>query len=273
MNTNSLITGNNWLKFATDKLITNGIKSARLDAILILEQITNLTRIEIVSSKNLNLNNKQIDKLNFLVERRSKDEPMAYIRGHTEFYGREFSIDTGVLIPRPESEAFIEIVKSIDSRKSRVADIGTGSGILGITLCLELPDLEVDLYDTSKEALELANINANKFNLNLEIIESDLLKNLKYEYGVIMANLPYVPDKMKKSKNLSFEPRIALFSGEDGMDLYKKFWNQINSLSIKPDYVLTESLINQHPAMNGYASLSNYRLIKSKGLVQLFERI
>ena len=89
-------------------------KFSSTDRILILEEVTNLPRMDLVSKQDIKFNTKQIEELNILLERRLNNEPMAYIRGFSEFYGRDFIVDTKVLIPRPESEAFIEIIKSLD---------------------------------------------------------------------------------------------------------------------------------------------------------------
>src|ERR1035438_10003229 len=103
MSTNLLTTTSEWLKFATKKLEAKNIKSARLDALLILSKVLKLSKISLLSSSNTPINKTQHSQLERLLERRLNDEPMAYIREYTEFYGRDFYVDKNVLIPRPES--------------------------------------------------------------------------------------------------------------------------------------------------------------------------
>lgn len=270
MNTSSLTTNSNWLKLATTRLKAVGINSARLDSLLILEFVLNKPRIELIADQNIQLTNTQTKKLNELLERRLNDEPMAYIRGFSEFYGRDFIVDTKVLIPRPESEAFIDIVKSLDIGNRTVADIGTGSGCIGITLKLELPELCVDLFDISESALSIANLNSHKYKLKLNIKTSDLLQKVENKYSVFTANLPYVYDNLKNN-NLSFEPSIALFAGEDGMEIYRSFWEQVKYLKDKPEYIITESLKTQHETMNILSDNAGYIRKEYKDLVQLFK--
>ncbi len=272
MNTNSLTTNSKWLKTASDKLKAKDIDTARLDCLLLLEEVLEIPRIQLVSDTDIKLSSKQISKLDFLLGRRLNHEPVAYIRGHTEFYGRNFKVDKHVLIPRPESEAFITLVKKLEIRKAKVADIGSGSGCLGITLALELPKLKVDLYDVSNDAIVTANSNIKNFKLNLKCEKSDLLTDIDNSYDIYVTNLPYVPIDMNRSINLSFEPSIALFAGIDGMEIYRKFWHQTGNRTIKPKYILTESLYTQHSKMNKLASLIDYKQIDSLDLVQVYKR-
>lgn len=273
MNTSSLTTNSEWLAEASNRLKAKNIKSARLDSLVILEEVTKYPRIKLISQTNVKLSSKQVGELNSLLERRLKDEPMAYIRGHVEFYGRDFIVDSNVLVPRPESEAFINIMKSLNVKDLSVADIGTGSGCLGVTLKLEIPSLKVDLFDVSIDSLEVAEQNIKKFNLDILCTKSNLLTNIKEDYDVILTNLPYLPDIMKEINNLSFEPSISLFSGSDGMDLYKLFWQQIGELKPNPRYVLCESLENQHKQMSTLALSVGYKTVKSESLIQLFSPV
>ena len=273
MSTNLSTTSSDWLKNTTKLLESKGINSARLDSILILEQVIGLTRIKIVSGQAISLSDNELAKLNELAVRRSKDEPMAYIRGHTEFYGRDFIVDSNTLVPRPESEAFIDLVKNLKIPRPSVLDIGCGGGCLGITIKLEIPDSKVTLTDIYPMAIELANKNAEILEAKVSFRTNDLIDNLTDKYDVFVVNLPYVPDHMYKSKNLSFEPKIALFSGNDGLDLYTRFWEKIVELKNKPEYILCESLKPQHGQINKLARTSGYRIDKSENLIQQFKLV
>ncbi len=271
MNTNSSITNSDWLEQSTRKLKAAGIRSARLDSLLILEEVLRLPRIKLLTKQDITFSDKQLEELNLMLERRLKDEPMSYIRGYSEFFGREFTIDSTVLVPRPESEAFIELARSINLDNDRIADIGTGSGCLGITFKLEFPSIDIELFDISPEAIETTKSNLKKFKLNLSCKVSNLLDDVDGNFDIYIANLPYVPDEMKNLKNLSFEPPISLFAGSDGMDIYKLFWQQIKIRPNKPRYVITESLISQHHHMIKLAESAKFSCKNRDGLVQLFE--
>jgi len=271
MNTNSSITSSDWLTDSIKKLKLAGIGSARLDAILILERVLGLSRISIISGDECIISKKDLDKLNALLLRRLKDEPMAYIQGHTEFYGREFSIDSKVLVPRPESEVLLDLLKNLPYSEPSILDIGCGSGCIGISIKLEMPGSKVTLLDISNDALEIARKNATTLKADVAILKQDLISKNEPSYDIYVVNLPYVPDSMKKSKNLAFEPPIALFSGNNGMDMYKKFWDKVSNLTYKPAYIFCESLTSQHNAMTKLAEIANYHTEITRGLVQQFK--
>ncbi len=260
----------NWLTISEKKLKDLGIKSARLDSLIILEIVLNISRANILAKLNEPLSNKNLDELNTLLLKRSHYIPMAYLTNKVEFYKRDFFVNENVLIPRPETEAMIDSVKEINPKKYKVLDLGTGSGIIGITLKLEIPSLDIDLSDISQKSLVIAKKNYVKFKLNLHLIHSDLLDDISSSYDLIVANLPYVPINLKIEKDLDYEPKRALFSGQDGLDLYRKFWHQISQLDKKPKFIFTESLIVQHKELTAIAKASGYSLYNTSGLIQSF---
>jgi release factor glutamine methyltransferase len=148
--------------------------------------------------------------------------------------------------------------------------VGTGSGCLGITAALELPDADVTLLDVDPGALEVATQNASKLNAKVRTMQNDLLNNYNQPVDVILANLPYVPDNYPINQAAGNEPALALFAGEDGLDLYRRFWPQIKNLDDQPEYVLTEALTTQHAALADIAKTAGYTLKQTDGLVQLF---
>ena len=159
-----------------------------------------------------------------VIARRAGREPMAYIRGVQEFYGRPFQVRRGVLIPRPESELLIdEALTRLAARPAaRVADIGTGSGCLGITLALEAPGAAIVATDISPEALAIARANAAAHGVaaRLEFRLTSLLDDVAGAFDLIIANPPYVPERDAPSlapEVLAHEPRLALFGGPDGL--------------------------------------------------------
>ncbi len=162
-----------------------------------------------------------------LVERRACGEPVAYLLGFREFYGREFSVTPDVLIPRPETELLVEIgqKKVGASDTASLLDLGTGSGCVAITLALELPQARVAAADISVAALAVARANATLLGANVSFIESDWLARFgDRRFDVILSNPPYVAaaDTHLTEGDLRFEPLSALACGADGLDAIRR---------------------------------------------------
>ncbi|HUD06988.1 MAG TPA: HemK/PrmC family methyltransferase [Candidatus Saccharimonadales bacterium] len=267
--TNSSQTSNKWLKHASQKLSSVGIESADLDALILLEYCLGMDRAKILAEPDLQLSPRQTKVLNELLSRRVKFEPIAYITKKSEFYGRSFFVSRDVLIPRPESEAFIDLLGSINlGNLTSSIDVGCGSGCLGISAKLSFPKLSVELTDNSKVALKVARLNAQILSANVEIYYSDLMKNKPGPRDIVLANLPYVPDAYPLSPTLEYEPSNALRGGKDGLELYRKLWAQIGQQKSK--YVMCESLDQQHPDLCSLAKSYGYKLVEQLSLVQLF---
>jgi release factor glutamine methyltransferase len=228
------------------------------------------------------LSSYQVKKLSSLVRRRKRGEPIAYILGYKDFYGLRFKVNKDVLIPRPETEELVDLVlqnvvqalglpaalskqqgKALHykDRILRILDVGTGSGCIAITLAHKLKVLKLSSYkvvasDISTAALKVARVNAKtilKQNLNtikyLSFVKSDLLKNIKFDPDIIVANLPYVPegdlrfkikDKSLDQKALGYEPRGAIFAKENGLFIIRKLLEQITQRNQKPEYIFLE---------------------------------
>lgn len=261
-----------WLKSATNTLKEVGIGSARLDVLVLLEDEINRNRAWILAHPETTLKAERIKKLNKKVAQRATHEPLAYIRGFTEFYGRKFRVNKRVLEPRPESETMIDLLKELKLPKSNlIADIGTGSGALGITAALELHNHKVDLYDIDTSCLAVARHNCALHELHLHCYKRDLLNRPVRPYDILLANLPYVPNHWKINEAAAMEPKIAIFGGKDGLDLYRRMFLQLKSLPWQPEYVFTESLPPQHKTLARIAKLSSYKLAKTQDFIQLFE--
>jgi len=159
-----------------------------------------------------------------LVGRRARREPMAYIRGTQEFYGREFLVGPGVLIPRPETELVVDEAKSaaMGRRTPRLGDIGTGSGCLAVTLALELPSATVVASDSSAEALTIARGNAAAHGVGgrITFVETSYLAGIAGTFDIIVSNPPYVREADRATlapEVRDYEPEPALFAGPDGL--------------------------------------------------------
>ncbi len=274
---------NQYIKTKQIELQRSGIKSARLDVLILLEDTLNKDRAWLLANQDLNLTSQNIEILNKLFKLRSTHIPLAYIRGHVEFYGRTFVINASTLVPRPESEdmvsELINLAAQLDlasknhknKRWLRVADVGTGSGALGITAYLETSNTLVDLIDIDKDALKVAKINVDIFTLNLSIIKNDLLANLTNEYDVLLCNLPYVPNDFEVNEAAKKEPRIALYGGHDGLDLYRRLYKQLEERAIKPLYILSESLPMQHETLVRISESHGYKLRNTNNYIQVFK--
>lgn len=162
------------------------------------------------------------------LEALKENKPIQYVIGNVNFYGLKFIVNKNVLIPRFETEELVEQVveytKDLNKDKIKILDLGCGSGAIGLTLKSILKDSEVTLTDISKEALEVAKLNANNLNLDVTFIESDWFSNVKLEkYDIIVSNPPYIrTDEEIEEVVKNNEPSLALYGGVDGLDCYRK---------------------------------------------------
>lgn len=264
------MTAGSFLKSAETKLKAAGIGSARLDVLILLEDMLHRDRAWILAHLESKLNNSQARRLEHKVERRARQVPLAYIRGFSEFYGRRFKVNRHVLEPRPESETMIELLKELNLRRPAIADVGTGSGALGITTALEIPGSVVDLYEISAGALAVAKHNVHLHELRLHTRKMNLLSRPLRPYDVVLANLPYVPDNWQINQAAMAEPRIAIFGGPDGLDVYRKLFHQLQRFTWQPKYVLTEALPPQHQKLAQIAAEYGFKLHKSDDFIQVF---
>jgi release factor glutamine methyltransferase len=164
--------------------------------------------------------------------------PVQYIIGSEEFYGRTFLVNKEVLIPRPETEELIEgvvqrVKKRFGSETLEVVDIGTGSGVIAVTLALELPQAKVSAVDIAQPSLEVAQRNADSLGAKVDFIYGDLLQPLIRQgkkVEVVVSNPPYIPDDdyaILSSVVKEHEPPRALFGGKDGLDFYRRFMEEL----------------------------------------------
>lgn len=273
---------NKWLDEATAALSAVGIHSARLDAELILAHTLRVGRTTLHAHPDILLTDRQEDIANARLALRIDRVPIAYIIGHKEFYGRRFYVNSATLIPRPESEALIELLHhAVPSRVSllphaplQLVDVGTGSGILGITAALLYPDeLSVTLVDISRQALAVAQKNATAHHAAVSIQRSDLLDNYPLTATIIIANLPYVDPQWERSPETNHEPAEALFAQHHGVALMNKLIHQTRtSLAIGGSLIL-EADPTQHEALTATAKTAGLVLRETNGYGLLFEKL
>ena len=201
-------------------------------------------------------------------------EPIAYIRGFSEFFGRKFLVTPQVLIPRPESETIIQTMKSLKlPTHASIADIGTGSGALAITAMLELPGTIVDAYDISEGALHIARKNAEALHATINCIKGDLLTRPIAVYDLILANLPYVSRTQNVSTDTKFEPAIALYSDDDGLAHIHRLLDQLDDTRIHSDgYVILEAEPRQHDRIIAIAKKNGFKEVLREGFIVLLQK-
>jgi release factor glutamine methyltransferase len=196
----------------------------------LLQEVLNCSYTELALKKEFSV--REYNKIIRVSKLRANHIPLNKIFKRSYFYGREFYINDSVLAPRQETELLIDYaLKEIKNRlilspKLKVLDLCTGSGIIAITLYLELKNKDIKFYasDISKRALNVAIKNAKNLNADINFIKSDMFKNIKDNFDIIISNPPYIPlsykDKLDKEV-LDYDPKIALFGGEDGLDFYR----------------------------------------------------
>ncbi len=183
------------------------------------------------------LDKKELIKLNkwnkLTMSLLEKDYPVQYIIGYVDFYGLKINVNEFTLIPRYETEYLIELtlkeIKKMSLDNPKILDLCTGSGAIGLTLKSLLPSSEVTLSDISKDALMVANKNKNELDLDVNIIESDLFKNIPGKFDVIISNPPYVMTNEILPKDVLYEPHLALYSGPKGIDHIEEIFKNIKS--------------------------------------------
>ena len=266
-----------WLENATNQLSTSGVATARLDCLVLLEDLLGKDRAHLLAHPEIELTGEQERVLNEQIERRSKHEPLAYIRGKTEFYGREFIVNAHTLEPRPETETMLDELKGLGFRERgqgvTLIDVGTGSGAIAISAKLELPNATVFATDISAESIAIAKRNAQKHQADITFNQGNLLDPLTLgplPY-TLLCNLPYVPDEYELNKAAPNEPPLAIFGGADGLDLYRELFAQIDRQEHKPQHILTEALPFQHKDLALIAKSHGYTLAKTDDFIQLFK--
>jgi release factor glutamine methyltransferase len=262
-----------WLREAAEKIARAGIGTARLDTLVLLEDVTGRDRAWLLAHGEYELSPSETAKLEKLLKRRARHEPLAYVRKKSEFYGREFVITHAVLEPRPESETMVDRLKTLPHlpKNVKIADVGAGSGALGVTAKLELPRAGVELLEIDPAALKIAQINVEKYTTDVQAIRSNLLSRSRQDNNVLLCNLPYVPDSHKVNEAALHEPKLAIFGGSDGLDVYRKLFEQVKRLQKQPLFILTESLPPQHADLAGIAADASYKLTVTDDFIQVFE--
>lgn len=200
-------------------------------------------------------------QLDARLARRYAGVPLQYIRGHTEFYARDFLVDERVLIPRPETELLVEAVLERAPRDGQVIDIGTGSGCVAISIERERPDLHVLSVDRSPAALAVANVNRIRNQSHVALAASDLLSSVRGTFDVIVSNPPYVP--LGEYEQLAVEvrihePRMALTPGPRGTEIIERLLDEAHARLAPDGFVILEVGYGQEEEIRTLASAKRY---------------
>jgi len=249
-----------------------------LDASVLIAHIINKPRTWVIAHPEWTLTTEQQKQLNDSLVRLERGESFPYVLGHWEFFGLEFDITPDVLIPRPETESLVEkaigwLQKSPVRRT--IADVGTGSGAIAVSIAANIPDVHVLATDISSKALAVARRNARKFNVEdrIEFVECDLLPiqssivNHQSSIDLICANLPYIPtETLHNLPVFGREPVIALDGGTDGLDIIRRL------LNIGPEWLAPNGMILlEIEATRGIQALDLACDMFSKGIINLHQ--
>jgi release factor glutamine methyltransferase len=260
------------LRSSRDLLVEHGIYDASLEAEVLLRHILKISRSQLYVEFNREARYLECRNYQNAIDRRLAGEPTAYITGHREFFGLDFEVDHRVLIPRPETEILVEkAIQIAGDRNILIADIGTGSGAIAISLAVSLIEDNVNIYatDLSQEALEVAYANCRKHGVEnrVRLFAGDLLEPLPEPVDIIIANLPYVrKDTLCNVNTSGFEPSLALDGGYDGLDQIRRLCSQFPGKLNGGGAVLLEIGYNQSEAVISflnksfpYASIESFR--------------
>jgi release factor glutamine methyltransferase len=216
------------IRWTAARFAERGIASPRLDAELIVAHVLSLPRVQLYVQFDRPLSATELPDIRALIKRRQAGESVAYLVGKKEFWGLEFAVDARVLVPRPDTETLVEEARARleGAPAPRIADVGTGSGALAVTLAKLRPDATVFASDVSAAALEVARGNAERHGVTVTFLEGDLAAPLVAHapFSLIVANLPYIlsADLAALPPEVRVEPRLALDGGADGLDLVRR---------------------------------------------------
>lgn len=254
----------------TAKKLTICTQTPQLDAELMLMHVLKKSRAQLYADPQTALQKSEEKKLNALLTRRLRGEPMAYLLGSQSFWRMELTVTPDTLIPRPETECLIEwILKHyVQAEELRVADLGTGSGAIAVALALEKPGWKITATDQWEEALAIAKRNTEKYALNnIAFYAGDWFDALPDDshFDLIVSNPPYIAKQDPHLKQLTFEPRTALAAGEDGLSAIHHIVHHAPAFLHYNGYLVVEHGYDQAEVVTtifanaGFHSIENHR--------------
>ncbi len=255
------------LQSTTGYFEKHGVESARLNAQHLLAHVLKMKRIELYMDSERELFEDELTPLRDLVKRRSQGVPLQHLLGTEEFYGRTFKCDSRALVPRPETERLIELLLPLlKGRAVKVVDVGTGSGIIALTLASECPEATVIAIDNSPTALALARENAALLELSSRVAfeSGDLLSTATGPFDLIVANLPYIPagEIPGLAREVQHDPVSALDGGPDGLDLIRRLIEQAPAHLSSNGFIALEIGHDQSERVADLLRAANFRDIQ-----------
>jgi release factor glutamine methyltransferase len=232
------------IKWGEDYFVSKGISNAKLEVEWFLCHILICQRIDLYVQFEQPLMKDELAQFKEMVRRRIEGEPFQHILGKADFYGRDFIVNKHVLIPRPETEMIIELLKKKDAVES-ILEIGTGSGCIATTISLENLSISIIATDISKEALSIAKENSQKYSVeNTDFKIHDFLNtDINSTFDVVVSDPPYIGfDEMSglQKEVQDYDPKIALTDNDDGLSFYRRFAELGTSLLNENGYMLLE---------------------------------
>ncbi len=257
------------LQSTTAYLTKRGLESPRLNAEHLLAHSLGKKRIELYLEFERALLETELAPLRELVRRRGRGEPLQHLLGTVEFCTHTFLCDKRALIPRPETEELVELLQSkIANPKSKILDVGTGSGVIALSLAAKFPEAEVHALDISDDALALARENADRLGLSerVQFLRDDLLTSVTQAYDIIVANLPYVAstERGQVSREVLHDPDAAVFAGPTGEELTRKLIATAPARLTSGGLLALEIGLGQTEALLGFLSDRNYHDISAR---------
>jgi len=257
------------LQATTAYLKKHNVENSRLNAEHLMAHALDRKRIELYLDFERELTETELVPLRELVKRRSEGEPLQHLLGTVEFCGLTFLCDKRAMVPRPETEQLVELVEArIENRESRIVDVGTGSGVIAISLAAKFPGAKILAVDISDDALALAQENAAMLNLKdrVQFLKSCLLENVEGTFDLIVANLPYVStqDRHTLSREVLHDPEVALFGGKRGDELVRELIDQAPTRLHPGGRLALEIGLGQSETLLSALAEKNYRDICSK---------
>ena len=258
------------LRASTDYLKSRNVESPRLNAEHLLAHVLKLSRLELYLEFETKLNEQELAQLRELVKRRGQGEPLQHLLGTIEFCGQTFLIDKRAMVPRPETEELVELlIAECGLRNAEgIVDVGTGSGIIALSLAKRFPDAKIFAVDISDDALALAKENAARLGLSdrVRFRKGDLLEDFSERFDLVAANLPYVSmqDRHLLAREVLHDPDVALFAGPVGDEIVRRLIEQAPS-RLNPGGLLgLEIGINQAEGLSDFLRQKNYHDIELK---------
>lgn len=271
------------LQKGTGYLEKHGVESARLNMQHLLAHVVKCDRMELYVSFDRPLDEPELEELRALMKERAGGAPLQHLLGTSEFFGKEFLCDERALIPRPETEHLVDLLVKMDWPEGvRILDVGTGSGVIGISIGIALKEKapKLVLADLSPEALSLAKENADRLaedldGCDLRLIESDLLSGVDGEFDLIVANLPYIAkgEIAGLSREVQRDPIQALDGGMRGTELMERFLSEVGSNVAESGVVAMEFGMGQSAELEVLAKQNGFQDVKILKDLEGMERI